>query len=1315
MNDPEHLRGLTAEERRQLLADMLKEEARQKQSTHPLSYNQQALWFLYQNAPASAAYNIALSVRIRSALDVLALKRAFQAIILRHPSLRTAFSTHSDEVKQVVHGYQELDFDVLDVSGFGEEEIKALVIAHYRQPFDLHHDTLLRVRLFRRAVDDHILLVVINHIVCDGWSIWIILDELKTLYHAEVNRKPANLPQLEQTYIDFVHWQADMVTGPEGQRAESYWREQLSAPLSTLNMPTDRPRPPVQSTSGASYPFSLSPQLSRAVRELARIHKVTLYTLLLSAFQVLLHRYTGQDDILVGSPAAGRDQIEFANVVGDFVNSIVLRADLSNNPAFPSFLDQVHSTVRDARSHQDYPFPLLVQKLNLDRDPSRSPLVQAFFVLQSPHRGSQLASLLGHSKTDETLQWGTLLLEAYPISQQEGQFDLVLEIVETADSLSSVIKFNPDLFDRETIARMAEHYQVLLASVVDNPQQTIAALPILTGQERTQLLETWNDTLVEYSNKCVHELIEDQVVVTPENVAILFGYETVTYRELNQRANKLANYLRSIGVGPEVLVGVCVKRSIELVVAILGVLKAGGAYVPLDPEYPSERTAYILEDSQAQVILTQAQLVGTLPSSEVQIVCIDSDWDRIAQENANNLAHETDSENLAYVIYTSGSTGKPKGVAIQHGNVAALINWALGTFEKHIFNGTLASTSICFDISVFELYVPLCCGGTMIMVENVLAVHEMEQNDNITLINTVPSAMNGLIQLGELPPNVKTVTLCGEPLQVELVNRLCKMDMVEQVFDLYGPTEDTVYSTFALRTLDGPNTIGRPIHNTRTYIFDSQREPVPIGVVGELYLGGAGIARGYLHKPELTAELFVTDPFSGDPSSRLYRTGDLARYLPDGNIEYLGRVDNQVKLRGYRIELGEIEAHLMEIPEVQECVVILLGDRIVAYVVGDTDKRQLGKQLVERLPKYMLPTHYIGLDTLPRLPNGKLDRKSLPEAVEDHERDSWISPRNSLEQQLVHLWEQLLATQQISPHSDFFELGGHSLLAVQLVARVREQFDADLPLTTFFQNPTIEGLAVAIRQNQGPYARKALYEIQTKGTKPPFFCVTAGYGDLLALTNLSRELGSEQPFYALQPPSLDGEQPTYSQIEHLAAHYVRQIQCVQPEGPYYLSGYCSGGLAAFEIAQQLRAQDQTVAQLILLETPYTFARFTHFSYRLLQRAFSGLLPDSEKNRSRLVQILHNMFNDAGLAAHLGAMVGYKPTSYSGRITLFLANISFTRFSFVPYRWQRVSNIGVDTVLTPGDHDNFIREPHVSALAHHLRDALGQTASRVSNY
>ncbi len=484
MTDPEHLRDLTADERRQLLAEMLKEEARQKHSTHPLSYNQQALWFLYQNAPASAAYNIALSVRIRSTLDVLALKRAFQAIILRHPSLRTTFSTQNDEVIQVVHGYQELDFDVLDVSGLEEEEIKALVIAYYRQPFDLHRDTLLRVRLFRRAVDDHILLVVINHIVCDGWSIWIILDELKTLYHAEVNRKPENLPQLQQTYIDFVHWQADMVAGSEGQRDESYWRAQLSAPLATLNLPTDRPRPPVQSTSGASFPFRLTPQLSRAVRELARTQKVTLYTLLLSAFQVLLHRYTGQDDILVGSPAAGRDQVEFANVVGDFVNSIVLRADLSNTPSFLSFLGQVHTTVREARSHQDYPFPLLVQNLNIDRDPSRPPFFQAFFILQSPQRGSQLAGLLGHSQTQETISWGSLQLEAYPIPQQEGQFDLVLEIVETDECLSCVIKFSPDLFDPETIARMAEHFQVLMASIVADPQQSIGALPILGGVQK---------------------------------------------------------------------------------------------------------------------------------------------------------------------------------------------------------------------------------------------------------------------------------------------------------------------------------------------------------------------------------------------------------------------------------------------------------------------------------------------------------------------------------------------------------------------------------------------------------------------------------------------------------------------------------------------------------------------------------------------------------------------------------------------------------------------------------------------------------------
>ena len=952
-NTSRRIADLVPEEKRAFLAQLLQKRASESKLLYPLSYGQQGLWFLYQLAPESAAYDQAFAWRIRSDLDVPALRRAFQALVDRHPVLRTTYVMRDGRPVQQIHRHQKVHFEEIDASTWSWGELKDRLVEEAHRPFDLERGPILRVGLFTRSAQEHILLMVVHHIAIDFLSLVILMDELRLMYPAEKAGVRTSLPSLDWQYTDHIRWQTEMLAGPEGERLWSYWQKQLAGELPVLDLPTDRPRPPVQTFRGDSYAFTLSEELGGRLKALARAKGATLYTLLLAAFQVLLHRYTAQNDVLVGTGAAGRTRREFARIVGYFTNMVVLRADLSRNPTFEAFLDQMRQRVTAALQYQDYPFSLLVERLQPARDPSRSPLFQAAFILQRRYRlQEQEVSPPMLDEMEERLDQEELELEFFPLEQQLARFDLELMMFEEGRALSASLLYNTDLFDAATVARMAGHFQTLLKGIVANPEQRVLNLPLLTEVERHQLLVEWNDTQAEYTrDRCIHQLFEAQVERTPEAVAVVFENRRLTYRALNRRANQLAHYLRALGVGPGVLVGLCVERSLEMVVGILGILKAGGAYVPLDLAYPNERLCFLLEDTQLPVLLTQQRLVESLPEQRAHVILLDTDWEAFAGESGENPTGRVRPDNLAYVIYTSGSTGRPKGVPVTHQNLVHSTCARISYYSEPV-TGFLLLSSFAFDSSVAGIFWTLCQGGKLVLPpddlqQNLLHLAALIAQHQVSHLLSIPSLYAFILAQAELQQLVglRAAIVAGESCPRELVERHNELLPHTSLFNEYGPTEGTVWSSVYQCQSLGPRAqvpIGCPTANMQIYLLDACLQPVPIGVLGELCISGDGLARGYLNRPALAAEKFMPNPFSEEPGSRIYRTGDLARYLPDGNIEFLGRVDHQVKVRGFRIELGEIEAVLGQHPAVQEAVVTAWeaehapGEKhLVAYVVQD--------------------------------------------------------------------------------------------------------------------------------------------------------------------------------------------------------------------------------------------------------------------------------------------------------------------------------------------------------------------------------------------
>lgn len=1041
-----------------------------------LSFAQQRMWFLDQLEPHGSVYNIPIGLRLRGPIDVESLERSLSEIVRRHEVLRSTFPATGGQPVQLVSASLTLSLSVVDLTTLPaadrENEAHRLASEEAERPFDLAHGPLLRAQLLGLGPQDHVLLLTVHHIVFDAWSTRVLYRELTVLYEAFCEGQSSPLAELPIQYVDFAQRQRDWLQGEMLDQELSYWKKQLDR-VSTLQLPVDRPRPAVQSFRAAYESIVLSKELTEAVKTISLRARATLFMTLLAAFKVLLCRYTGQEDIAVGSPIANRGRIEFEGLIGLFLNTLVLRTDLSRNPSFIELLERVREVAFDAYAHQDLPFEKLVEELNPERILNLTPLFQVLFVFQND--------------AVHELKLSGLTASRFTRESNATQFDLSLIMAETDQGLVARAQYNADLFEAGTMQRMLGHFRTLLKGIVANPKQPILDLPLLESSERDRLLLAWNDTQTDDpKNACVHNLFEAQAERSPNATAVVVSSadsdcgedERLTYRELNRRANQLAHHLKSLGVGAEVPVAVCIERSLGMVIAILGILKAGGAYVPLDSAYPKERLAFMLEDAQVPVLLTEQRLVEGLPEHGAHVVCLDTGWEAVARVSEENPASGATVENPAYVIYTSGSTGKPKGVQVPH---RALVNF-LNSMRRQPgltnHDTLLAVTTLSFDIAALEIFLPLVTGACAIILSREVAADGVRLSKELTkyvatTMQATPVTWRMLVEAGWQGSDGLKVLCGGEALPRELAAQL--LARCSSLWNLYGPTETTIWSVICqVVKRDGPTPIGQPIANTQIYILDPLLQPRPIGIPGQLYIGGAGLARGYLNRPDLTGEKFVPNPFSGEPGARLYHTGDLARYLPDGNIEFLGRTDHQVKVRGFRIELGEIEAVLTANPGVRETVAIVREDEpgkkhLVAYVVARDEfaltTSDLRGYLKDKLPEYMIPSAFMMLDALPLTANGKVDGKALPalDQTRPELKEGFVAPRNSAEQTIAEIWAQVLEVDRVGVYDNFFDLGGHSLLATQVMSRLREAFHIEIPLRALFENPTVVELAVQIQ------------------------------------------------------------------------------------------------------------------------------------------------------------------------------------------------------------------------------------------------------------
>ncbi|MEG4318292.1 MULTISPECIES: amino acid adenylation domain-containing protein [unclassified Microcoleus] len=1325
----------------------------------PASFAQQRLWFLNQLAPDNPFYNVSTALYLTGSLNLRALEQTFNEIVRRHESLRTTFAMLEGEIVQIIAPMLAVSLPTIDLQNLSptQQETAALQLAidAAQSPFDLATGPLFKVTLLKLSETEYILLLNLHHIVADGWSMGVLIRELGTLYTAFVKNGRSPLAALPLQYADFAEWQHQYLQGEVLATQLAYWRQQLSG-ITAIDLPTDRQRPAVPSYRGAKESIALSAALSNSIKSLSQQEGATLFITLLAAFQTLLYRYTGQVDIAVGTPIANRNRSEIEALIGFFVNSLVLRADLSGNPTFQELLHRVKNAAMTAYAHQDLPFEKLVEELHPDRELSRNPLFQISFSLQN----TPVAAL----------ELPGIALRAIDFDTGSAKLDLECNLWEDAGSIHGQFIYSTDLFDRATIARMAGHFQTLLSAIVANPKQRLSDLALLTAPESLQLLIDWNDTHRDYpQNQCFPQLFAEQVARSPDAVAAVFENQQLTYRQLNSQANQLARYLQQLGAKPEVLVGICVERSLEAIVGILGIIKAGAAYLPLDPNYPQQRLKFMLADAGVSILVTQQHLAKNLTAPEYALVCLDSDGDNIARESPQNLTLNILPENLAYVIYTSGSTGKPKGVLIEH---RGLYNLALAQKEAFHLNSNhrvLQFASLSFDASIFEIVMALGSGATLYCArkESLLPGQTLIDflQDNAITHATFPPSLLAVLPDAELPA-LQRIICAGESCSSDVVKRWA---FGRRFFNAYGPTEATVWSSFAEIGYHQKPPIGRPIANTQLYILDENLQPVPVGIPGELYVGGAGVARGYLNRPELTAQRFIPHPFSEKAGERIYKTGDLARYLPDRNIEFLARTDAQVKIRGYRIELGEIEALLVEHPAVKATAVVAEADvsgnqRLVAYVVSDRDRAlnplEMRNFLKQKLPDYMIPHAFVAIAFLPLTPNGKIDRLRLktPENLTSNATDkSCIAPRTPTESTLAKIWSEILNTEPVGIRDNFFDLGGDSLLTIRLIKEVNQQFNRELPLSSLFLNPTIEGLADLLDSGTNSGEWSPLVAIKPGGKNPPFFCVHPIFGVVFPYCELAFGLGENQPFYGLQPKGIDGEIAPLTRIEDMAADYIAALRTVQPQGPYFLGGWSFGGLVAFEMAQQLLGAGEEVAMLAVIDTLAPVAAnkpsvwdsckfilttvsrsiwpFVVDYFRLVAAAenvqFSGIaarFPKLNKllnwvakfwqgwnwKQAVMVSILsqesnQNKWRELAIPsmftvfqANSQATLSYVPKIYPHRITLFRSgeNLS-TNHQDPTLGWRDLTTEQVEVIRVPGNHLTMLRKPYVEVLARQL--------------
>jgi amino acid adenylation domain-containing protein len=1180
----------------------------------PLSFAQQRLWFLAQLDPDSISYHIRFAWRLEGPLDVEVLGRCLSEIVRRHEVLRTTYQADAGTPLQRIAPPTPLGVVHADLRGFSgstSEQELLRVAGSLDRPFDLARDTMLRAGLVRLAEQEHVLILTFHHIALDAWSLEIFLRELETLYSAFSNNKASPLAELPVQYADFAVWQRESMQGEVLDRHLAYWRKQLEGAPALLELPTDKPRPTTQRNRGAHEELIFTKELTRAIEELSRQEGATLFMTLLAAFKVLLCRYSSQEDIVIGTPIAGRKRLEVEPLIGFFLNTLVLRSNLSGDPTFRELLAQVRETTLGAYEHQDLPFDRLVEELHPERRRSHAPVMQVMFVLENS-AGRYLRLPGVHARYVE-------------MENRTAKFDLLLAVTTDTSEIRTSLEYNTDLFESATIVRMLGHYQKLLEAIVAEPHSRVRKLPLLTDGERHQILVDWTNTHAS-PRVCrgIHELFETQAGRTPHRSAVEFQDQRLSYRALNERANQLAHHLQKLGAGPDVLVGVCLERSLDLVIGVLAILKAGAACVPLDPSYPLQRLAFMVQDSGLSLLLSQSALVERLPRQSSRIVCLDRDCDVIAQEDGANPRSSVTPHHLVYVMYTSGSTGLPKGVALPHRALINLVAWQ--GRHSHAREGarTLQYASFSFDVSFQELFATWGHGGTLVLAEETvrrdfreLATFVAAQHIQRLFLPFVALQhfATAVVAQPSLSFSLEEIITAGEQLQVTpaitfMYRQLSKCVLVNQ----YGPTESHVATAYNLgdNPEDWPKLppIGRPIDNAECYVLDAHRQPVPIGVPGELYIGGVGLARGYRNRPALTAERFITHPFRNESGARLYQTGDLVRWLSDGNLEFLGRIDHQVKIRGFRVELGEVETILGSHPQVKESVVAVRQDdpgekRLVAYVVPRLNLKSepaqssgpllasdlcpltsdLRAYLEERIPDYMVPAVFVMIKELPLTPTGKVDRQMLPAPSSERPRlnHAYAAARTPREELLAKLWAEILGLKTVGINDNFFELGGHSLLAVKLFARIEIAFGRKLPLATLFEHPTIAGIERLLQQPDRRGDKRILVQVQTGVSRRPLFFAPSAGGEAFFCKPMAGHLGADQSIWTFQVPEQDGRRKPFANIESMAAFFVDELIRSQMHGPYFLAGYSFGAAVALEMAQQLRARGEPIALLAILD------------------------------------------------------------------------------------------------------------------------------------
>jgi amino acid adenylation domain-containing protein len=1300
----------------------------------PLSWAQQRLWFQDQfDHAASAAYHLPGGLHLRGTLDRGVLKAALDAIVARHEALRTSFVLLDGQpVQQIAPadvGFHLVEHDLSDLAAAERESrVNELSQGEAADPFDLSTGPLIRGRLLRLGAEHHVLLLTQHHIISDGWSSAVLVRELATLYVALRQGHPNPLIPLSIQYADYAVWQRQWLREEVLRAQVGFWRSHLERAPALLELPTDRPRPAVQGYAGGNVPVDLPPELSARVRILSQRHGVTLFMTLLAGWSVLLSRLSGQVDVVIGTPVANRERNETESLIGFFVNTLALRVRLDDDPSVTELLAQIKTNTLEAYAHQDIPFAQLVDALQPPRTLSHSPIFQVMLVLNN-------------APGERALSPPGLQLSAFEPSQSSAMFDLTLSLRDAGDRIGGKLEYASDLFDRASIERMAGQLLTLLESMVADDRQHVSCLNVLLPPERRQLLEGFNETQAPYpSDRCIHELIEQQAALTPDAVALMFEDQQLTYGALNARANQVARHLVASGIEPDDRVGICLERSLEMVVGLLGVLKAGGAYVPLDPSFPAQRLAYMLDDSAPAVLLTQAAARKHLPPVEVPVVVLDQQDTAalIAREGTHNLDSSElglSSRNLAYVIYTSGSAGMPKGVMIEHRSVVNLLSAMVRATEISAHDVFLAVTTLSFDIAGLELYLPLLSGARLVLSTRTGAVdaealsRSLEKHD-ITFMQATPATWRLLLNHG-WPGRHQLRALCGgEALPSDLSARL--EAQVATLWNLYGPTETTIWSTMA--QIVGSHTaaiasIGRPIDNTQIYILDPRGEPVPIGAVGEIHVGGVGVARGYMSRPELTAQQFVADPFSAVQPARMYRTGDLGRWLQDGSIEYVGRNDFQVKVRGIRIEPGEIEARLMACPGVQEAVVVAFEDsaadkRLAGYLIpragAELLASELRRQLTAVLPEYMIPSTFVTLKTFPLSPNGKLDRRALPApdqgSVANREYETPVGP---METTIVQIWQKLLDLPRIGRHDNFFALGGHSLLVVRLVEAIKAEFGRTIAMTLVFRAPTPAQLAAVMRGTPAHQTWKHLVALNEGGYRSPLLCLNGFDGGVDSYQHIARFIDPSVPVYGLVVGAGSGDDTFHDTFESRIESYLQEILSIQPAGPYRLCGYSFGGAEAFDLGCRLEEAGHEVV-LILLDA-YRPSRWQELLGWLPSKVMTiKVLAQRHQLRLAVREKIRRIFTDPrhlSLSAKdedleralIRNAIERKHTAFRGRVVLFKSTV------IDPWvlqlhpdgrnGWRRHVKGRFDVIRMPAMHHELVKEPVVRSVVGYINRIL----------